>query len=74
MMGFTDARLAKLTGFSEQMCAARAAILGVNAVFKRIDTCAAEFEAQTPICIQHTKAHDGRSECEARPSDRKKKS
>jgi carbamoyl-phosphate synthase large subunit len=48
MMGFTDARLAKLTGFKEKDVRKARQSAGVTAVFKRIDTCAAEFEAQTP--------------------------
>ena len=48
MMGFTDARLAMLTGRDESQIRRARRNLGVNAVFKRIDTCAAEFEAQTP--------------------------
>ncbi|MGY9039674.1 MAG: carbamoyl-phosphate synthase large subunit, partial [Rhodobacterales bacterium] len=47
--------------------------LGVKAVFKRIDTCAAEFEAQTPYMYSTYEAPAfGEVECEARPSDRKK--
>jgi carbamoyl-phosphate synthase large subunit len=46
---------------------------GVTAVFKRIDTCAAEFEAQTPYMYSTYEAPMmGEVECEARPSDRKK--
>ena len=45
MMGFTDARLAALTGSDEAEVRRARARLGVNSVFKRIDTCAAEFEA-----------------------------
>ena len=48
MMGFTDARLAKLTGRTEDNVRRARLNLGVTAQFKRIDTCAAEFEAQTP--------------------------
>ncbi len=47
MMGFTDARLAKLTGRDEAQVRRARRNLGVTAVFKRIDTCAAEFEAQS---------------------------
>ena len=73
MMGFTDARLAKLTGFSEKDVRKRRHSLGVTAVFKRIDTCAAEFEAQTPYMYSTYEAPMmGEVECEARPSDRKK--
>ncbi|HBM41806.1 MAG TPA: carbamoyl-phosphate synthase large subunit, partial [Sulfitobacter sp.] len=48
MMGFTDARLGTLTGRDEDNVRRARLNLGVKAVFKRIDTCAAEFEAQTP--------------------------
>jgi len=73
MMGFTDARLAKLTGRDEGQVRRARRNLGVQAVFKRIDTCAAEFEAQTPYMYStyEVPAMD-EVECEARPSDRKK--
>ena len=73
MMGFTDARLAALAGMEET--AVRQARLGqgITAVFKRIDTCAAEFEAQTPYMYStYEEPMMGEVECEARPSDRKK--
>ena len=73
MLGFTDARLAKLTGQDEANVRRARRNLGVNAVFKRIDTCAAEFEAQTPYMYSTYEAPMmGEVECEARPSDRKK--
>lgn len=73
MMGFTDARLAKLTGREEANVRRARRNLGVTAVFKRIDTCAAEFEAQTPYMYSTYEAPMmGEVECEARPSDRKK--
>ncbi len=73
MMGFTDARLAMLTGHDEVAVRRARSGLGVNAVFKRIDTCAAEFEAQTPYMYSTYEAPAmGDVECEARPSDRKK--
>ena len=73
MMGFTDARLAILTGRDEAQVRRARRNLGVNAVFKRIDTCAAEFEAQTPYMYSTYEAPAmGDVECEARPSDRKK--
>ncbi|MFC3174358.1 carbamoyl-phosphate synthase large subunit [Novosphingobium bradum] len=47
--------------------------LGVKPVFKRIDSCAAEFEAVTPYMYSTYEAPSfGEPECEARPSDRKK--
>jgi carbamoyl-phosphate synthase large subunit len=72
-MGFTDARLAQLTGRDEAQIRRARRNLGVQAVFKRIDTCAAEFEAQTPYMYSTYEAPVmGEVECEARPSDRKK--
>ena len=73
MLGFTDARLGILTGQSENDVRRARIAKGVKAVFKRIDTCAAEFEAQTPYMYSTYEAPMmGEVECEARPSERKK--
>ncbi|PKP74278.1 MAG: carbamoyl phosphate synthase large subunit [Alphaproteobacteria bacterium HGW-Alphaproteobacteria-6] len=73
MMGFTDARLAHLTGRDEGQVRRARARLGVNAVFKRIDTCGAEFEAQTPYMYSTYEAPAmGEVECEARPTAARK--
>ncbi|MBL4676353.1 MAG: carbamoyl-phosphate synthase large subunit, partial [Mucilaginibacter sp.] len=73
MMGFTDARLAALTDQSETDIRKARLDLGVTAVFKRIDTCGAEFEAQTPYMYStYENPVMGDVECEARPTDRKK--
>ncbi|MEM7724708.1 MAG: carbamoyl-phosphate synthase large subunit, partial [Pseudomonadota bacterium] len=73
MMGFTDARLATLTGRDEDTIRRARSNLGVTAVFKRIDTCAAEFEAQTPYMYStYESPVMGEVEDEARPSDAKK--
>ena len=73
MFGFSDARLAMLTGDSESNIRRSRHKLGVTAVFKRIDTCAAEFEAQTPYMYSTYEAPAlGEVECESRPTDRKK--
>ncbi|MFC0279594.1 carbamoyl-phosphate synthase large subunit [Falsigemmobacter intermedius] len=73
MMGFTDKRLATLTGRDEAQVRRARRNLGVKAVFKRIDTCGAEFEAQTPYMYSTYEAPAmGEVECEARPSDAKK--
>ena len=74
-MGFSDARLARLTGSSPAAVAARRLAQGVHPVFKRIDTCAAEFEARTPYlysCYETGLADDAAAECEAAPSERRK--
>ncbi|GIT90764.1 carbamoyl-phosphate synthase large chain [Jannaschia pagri] len=71
--GFTDARLAKLTGRTEDNVRRARQNLGVVAQFKRIDTCAAEFEAQTPYMYSTYEAPVmGEAECESRPTDAKK--
>ncbi|MCE2761915.1 MAG: carbamoyl-phosphate synthase large subunit, partial [Acetobacteraceae bacterium] len=49
-MGFADKRLADLTGSREADVAALRAKLGVAPVYKRIDTCAAEFASDVPVC------------------------
>ena len=73
MMGFTDARLGNLSGQKEAAVRKARRAVGVVACFKRIDTCAAEFEAQTPYMYSTYEAPMmGEVECEARPSDRKK--
>jgi len=73
MYGFTDARLAILTATREEVVRKERLRLGVVACFKRIDTCAAEFEAQTPYMYSTYEAPvQGDVECESRPSDRKK--
>src|SRR5581483_7804912 len=46
-MGFSDARLAVLTGHTEAQVTAARRALGVRPVYKRIDTCAAEFASPT---------------------------
>ena len=71
--GFSDARLAELTGLSESEAAARRTRLGVHPVYKRIDTCAAEFPSRTPYMYS---AYEGDgitpAECETDPSARRK--
>jgi carbamoyl-phosphate synthase large subunit len=74
-MGFSDGRLARLAGISEADVAERRAAAGVRPVFKRIDTCAAEFEAKTPYMYSTYESGlsvDDLPECEARPSERRK--
>ncbi|WP_028712601.1 carbamoyl-phosphate synthase large subunit [Paracoccus sp. J55] len=73
MMGFTDARLAALSGQPEAEVRKARRAHDLHPVFKRIDTCAAEFEAQTPYMYSTYEAPAmGDVENEARPSDRKK--
>ncbi len=72
-MGFSDLRLATLSGKTEEQVRDARKKLKVDAVFKRIDTCAAEFEAQTPYMYSTYEAPMmGTVECEAEPSNLKK--
>ncbi|HMW23360.1 MAG TPA: carbamoyl-phosphate synthase large subunit, partial [Burkholderiaceae bacterium] len=68
--GFSDRRLAKLLGTDQHAVRALRHALGVRPVYKRVDTCAAEFATQTAYLYSCYEGEDG--ECEAAPSDRKK--
>src|SRR5580693_1052897 len=71
--GFSDARLAALTGKAEADVAAARRRLGVQPVFKRIDTCAAEFASPTAYMYSTYEApFVGKVRCEADPSEREK--
>ncbi len=72
-MGFSDARLAELTGSMEQDVAAARRELGVRPVFKRIDTCAAEFASPTAYMYStYDVGLPGTDGDEAHPSGREK--
>ena len=71
--GFSDERLGELTGQSAADVAQARRALGVRPVFKRIDTCAAEFESRTPYLYSCYEGDGVRpAECEAQPTDRRK--
>ena len=72
-MGFSDARLAELAGKKEAEVSALRQRLDVHPVYKRIDTCAAEFASETPYLYSCYEG-DGSipPECEAEPTDRTK--
>jgi carbamoyl-phosphate synthase large subunit len=65
--GFSDAKLAALLQTSEEVIRETRRWLGVRPVFKRVDTCAAEFATYTAYMYSTYE-----EECEAHPSDRKK--
>ncbi|MBE0620459.1 MAG: carbamoyl-phosphate synthase large subunit [Burkholderiales bacterium] len=65
--GFSDRRLAILLAASEREVRERRHALGVRPVYKRVDTCAAEFATNTAYMYSTYE-----EECEANPSDRKK--
>ena len=71
--GFSDARLAALAGKAEAEVAAARKRLGVQPVYKRIDTCAAEFASPTAYMYSTFEApFAGKVRCEADPSEREK--
>jgi carbamoyl-phosphate synthase large subunit len=65
--GFSDRRLGALLGTNPQSVRERRRALGVRPVYKRVDTCAAEFDTRT--AYMYSTYED---ECEARPTDRRK--
>ena len=65
--GFSDARLASILGCSEEEFREYRGSLGVRPVFKRVDTCAAEFEAATAYMYSTYE-----EECEAQPTKERK--
>ncbi len=78
MQGFSDARLATLSGLAEHEVAQRRLALEVKPVFKRIDTCGGEFPSATPYmysCYESPFSWQGgafETRCEAEPSAREK--
>ena len=70
-MGFSDARLAELTQLEAADVRQRRTAAGVVPVYKRIDTCAAEFASDTAY-MYSTYEIAAQPECEADPSDRAK--
>jgi carbamoyl-phosphate synthase large subunit len=72
-MGFSDARLGVLSGLTENEVTAQRRALGVRPVFKRIDTCAAEFASPTAYMYStYATPFAGKLADEAQPSDRRK--
>ena len=72
-MGFSDARLGELSNQSESQVTTLRNALGVKPVYKRIDTCAAEFPSQTPYMYSTYEGYLGQpGECESHPSDKSK--
>ena len=80
-LGMSDRRLMKVTGTSEEQVRQARLKHGIRPVFKRVDTCAAEFEAQTPYMystyeVPQEETVDGKPvvsvESEARPTGKKK--
>jgi len=72
-IGFSDKRLSKLTNISEDTVRKKRSALKIFPVFKKVDTCAAEFKSFTPYMYSTYQRNFGiNTECEADPSNRKK--
>ena len=71
-LGFSDQRLAQLTGQAETAVVAARDAAGVHPVYKRIDTCAGEFASATPYMYSTYEGGFGTPACEAYPTDRQK--
>ena len=65
--GFSDGRLAKLLGIDESVIRKRRQKFGIHPVYKRVDTCAAEFSTATAYLYSTYE-----EECEAAPTDKRK--
>ena len=72
-LGFSDKKLSKLSGVEEKTVKIKRTALKVFPVFKKVDTCAAEFKSFTPYMYStYQRNFSFRTECEANPSKKKK--
>ncbi len=72
-IGFSDKKLAKLTEVKEKIVRSKRIALKVFPVFKKVDTCAAEFKSFTPYMYStYQRNFSLNTECEANPTNKKK--
>jgi carbamoyl-phosphate synthase large subunit len=72
-IGFSDKKLAEITKISEEIVRKKRTVLKVLPVYKKVDTCAAEFKSFTPYMYStYQRNYSFNSECEANPSSKKK--
>ena len=72
-IGFSDKKLSKITGIKEKIVRSKRVALKVLPVFKKVDTCAAEFKSFTPYMYStYQRNFSINTECEADPSNKKK--
>ena len=72
-MGFSDKKLSELSNLSEDIVRKKRTALKILPVFKKVDTCAAEFKSFTPYMYStYQRNFSINSECEANPSAKKK--
>ena len=72
-IGFSDKKIAQLSKTNEKIIRSRRVALNVFPVYKKVDTCAAEFKSFTPYMYStYQRNFSLKTECEANPSSRKK--
>ena len=72
-IGFSDKKIAQLSKTNEKIIRSRRIALNVFPVYKKVDTCAAEFKSFTPYMYStYQRNFSLKTECEANPSSRKK--
>ena len=72
-IGFSDKKLSEITKISEDLVRKKRTALKVLPVYKKVDTCAAEFKSFTPYMYStYQRNYALNTECEAEPSSRKK--
>ena len=72
-IGFSDKKLSELTNTSEDIVRRKRTALKILPVFKKVDTCAAEFKSFTPYMYStYQRNFSTNSECEADPTTKKK--
>jgi len=72
-IGFSDKKLSQLSGLKEKIVRKKRLILNILPVFKKVDTCAAEFKSFTPYMYStYQRNFTLNTECEADPSSKKK--
>jgi len=72
-VGFSDKKLSQLTKITETIIRRKRSVLKIFPVFKKIDTCAAEFKSFTPYMYStYQRNFSIKSECESDPSSKKK--
>ncbi len=72
-IGFSDKKLSDITGIKEKIVRSKRVALKVLPVFKKVDTCAAEFKSFTPYMYStYQRSYSINTECESDPSNKKK--
>ena len=72
-MGFSDKKIAQLSRTNEKLVRSRRTALNLFPVYKKVDTCAAEFKSFTPYMYStYQRNFSIKTECEANPSSKKK--